>query len=68
MILQLTIHYMVPVYTIIQGYGRLNMHLDYEKHPILENRQRRLNIIYYLNDRMERRMEWCDGIMGCRYD
>jgi len=29
--------------------GRLNMHLDYEKHPIL-NKQRRLNIIMYLND------------------
>tara|TARA_B100000795_G_scaffold268474_1_gene255501 strand:- start:1107 stop:1922 length:816 start_codon:yes stop_codon:yes gene_type:complete len=31
-------------------YGRLNMHLDYEKHPLLENKQRRLNIIFYLND------------------
>jgi len=30
--------------------GRLNMHLDYEKHPIKENRQRRLNIIFYLNN------------------
>lgn len=29
--------------------GRLLMHLDYEKHPILENKQRRLNIILYLN-------------------
>jgi hypothetical protein len=29
--------------------GRLNMHLDYEKHPII-NKQRRLNIIMYLND------------------
>jgi Rps23 Pro-64 3,4-dihydroxylase Tpa1-like proline 4-hydroxylase len=29
--------------------GRLNMHLDYEKHPIT-NKQRRLNIILYLND------------------
>lgn len=37
-------------------YGRLNMHLDYEKHPILENRQRRLNIIYYLNN--EWKEEW----------
>ena len=31
-------------------YGRLNMHLDYEKHPIKENMQRRLNIIVYLNN------------------
>jgi len=30
--------------------GRLNMHLDYEKHPIKKNRQRRLNIIFYLNE------------------
>jgi len=30
-------------------YGRLNIHLDYEKHPIT-NKQRRLNIILYLND------------------
>jgi Rps23 Pro-64 3,4-dihydroxylase Tpa1-like proline 4-hydroxylase len=30
-------------------YGRLNMHLDYEIHPI-SNKQRRLNIILYLND------------------
>lgn len=29
-------------------YGRLNMHLDYEKHPKLKNRQRRLNIILFL--------------------
>lgn len=28
--------------------GRLNMHLDYEKHPI-SNKQRRLNIILYLS-------------------
>ena len=29
--------------------GRLNIHLDYEKHPILQNMQRRLNIIIYIN-------------------
>jgi len=29
-------------------YGRLNMHLDYEKHPIT-SKERRLNIILYLN-------------------
>ena len=29
--------------------GRLHMHLDYEKHPILENKQRYLNIILYLS-------------------
>ena len=36
-------------------YGRLNMHLDYEKHPIT-NKQRRLNIILYLNDDWQQ--EW----------
>ena len=29
-------------------FGRLNLHLDYEKHPILYNKERRLNIILYL--------------------
>ena len=29
-------------------YGRLNMHLDYEKHPRMENKERRLNIILFL--------------------
>ena len=29
--------------------GRLSVHLDYEKHPILENKQRKINIILYLN-------------------
>lgn len=28
--------------------GRLNIHLDYEKHPLLENKERRLNIILFL--------------------
>lgn len=28
--------------------GILHMHLDYEKHPILENKQRYLNVILYL--------------------
>ena len=35
--------------------GRLGIHLDYEKHPIL-NKQRRLNIILYLNK--EWKEEW----------
>lgn len=30
-------------------YGRLNMHLDYEKHPKINNKERRLNIILFLN-------------------
>lgn len=34
-------------------YGRLNMHLDYEKHPYI-NKQRRLNIIYFINDVWEK--------------
>jgi 3,5-epimerase/4-reductase len=29
--------------------GRLNMHLDYEKHPRFENKQRRINIILYMS-------------------
>ena len=29
-------------------HGRLNLHLDYEKHPILCNKQRRVNIILFL--------------------
>jgi len=34
--------------------GRLHMHLDYEKHPLLEHKQRYLNIILYLSK------EWDD--------
>lgn len=30
-------------------YGRLNMHLDYEKHIILKNKQRRINIILFMS-------------------
>ena len=30
-------------------YGRLNIHLDYEKHPLLKDKQRKLNIIFYIN-------------------
>jgi hypothetical protein len=30
-------------------YGRLNIHLDYESHPKLENKERKINIIYFLN-------------------
>jgi hypothetical protein len=30
-------------------HGRLGLHLDYEKHPTLENKERRLNIILYLS-------------------
>lgn len=37
-------------------YGRLNLHLDYEKHPKLLNKERRLNIILYLNK--EWKPEW----------
>ena len=40
---------------IYPKYGRLNMHLDYEKHPIL-NKQRRLNVIYYVNN--DWKSEW----------
>ena len=37
-------------------YGRNNIHLDYEKHPILENKERRLNIILYLTKNWKK--EW----------
>lgn len=37
-------------------YGRLNMHLDYEKHPIIENKERRINIILFLSK--EWKKEW----------
>jgi len=30
-------------------YGRLNVHLDYERHPILEDKERRLNLILFVN-------------------
>jgi|TARA_R110000803_G_scaffold156666_1_gene221239 hypothetical protein len=36
--------------------GRLHLHLDYEKHPKLENKERRLNVILYLNK--EWKHEW----------
>ena len=36
--------------------GRLAMHLDYEKHPTLKNKQRRLNVILYANT--EWKEEW----------
>lgn len=35
--------------------SKLNMHLDYEKHPLI-NKQRRLNIIIYINDNWKE--EW----------
>jgi len=35
---------------ILPNNGRLHLHLDYEKHPILDNLQRYLNIILYLSE------------------
>lgn len=32
-------------------YGRLGLHLDYEKHPLLPNKQRQINIILYLSQK-----------------
>ena len=51
-------------------YGRLNMHLDYEKHPILENKQRKLNIIIYLNNEWKKDWEgatelWNNDMSNC---
>jgi Rps23 Pro-64 3,4-dihydroxylase Tpa1-like proline 4-hydroxylase len=39
-------------------YGRLNIHLDYEKHPIT-NKERRLNIILFLSKNWKK--EWNGG-------
>jgi Rps23 Pro-64 3,4-dihydroxylase Tpa1-like proline 4-hydroxylase len=52
--------------------GRLNLHLDYEKHPILENKQRRLNIILYLNKNWNSEWNgatelWNDKVSECIY-
>lgn len=37
-------------------YGRLNIHLDYEKHPI-SGKERRLNVIFFLSKNWQQ--EWC---------
>lgn len=51
--------------------GRLHMHLDYEKHPILENKQRYLNIILYLNEDWNESWGghtelWDENMMECK--
>lgn len=38
--------------------GRLGLHLDYEKHPHLQEKERRLNIIFFLNK------EWSSSWKG----
>jgi hypothetical protein len=50
--------------------GRLNMHLDYEKHPIT-NKQRRLNIIYYISDDWKKEWNgdtqlWDSNMQNCK--
>jgi Rps23 Pro-64 3,4-dihydroxylase Tpa1-like proline 4-hydroxylase len=50
--------------------GRLNLHLDYEKHPLLENKERRLNLILYLNKEWKREWNgetelWNDDVTEC---
>lgn len=52
--------------------GRLNMHLDYEKHPILKDKQRRLNIIFYLNNEWSEEWNgatelWDENMNNCIY-
>ena len=52
-------------------YGRLNIHLDYEKHPILENKGRRLNIILYLSKDWKNEWNgatelWDENISECK--
>lgn len=51
--------------------GRLHMHLDYEKHPILENKQRYLNVILYLTKDWKEEWGghtelWNENITECR--
>lgn len=50
--------------------GRLNMHLDYEKHPI-SKKQRRLNIIYYISDDWKKEWNgdtqlWDNNMQNCK--
>ena len=49
--------------------GRLNMHLDYEKHPYI-NKQRRLNVIYYVNKEWDKKWNgdtqlWDKNMKNC---
>ena len=51
--------------------GRLHLHLDYEKHPILKDKERRLNIILYLtkdwDDKWNGNTElWNKDVSECR--
>lgn len=52
-------------------YGRLNIHLDYEKHPYLINKQRRLNIILFLNKKWHKSWNgdnqlWNNDVTQCQ--
>jgi len=56
--------------SVMPRHGRLNIHLDYEKHPVLINKERRLNVILYLNkewhDKWNGRTElWDTNISKC---
>ena len=51
--------------------GRLNMHLDYEKHPILKNKERRLNIILFMTKEWKNEWHgdnqlWDDELTECK--
>jgi len=53
-------------------FGRLNLHLDYEKHPILEKKQRRINIILYLSKNWKPEWNgmtelWNEDVTECIY-
>lgn len=52
-------------------YGRLNIHLDYEKHPYLQNKQRRLNVILFLNKKWDKSWNgdnqlWNEDVTQCQ--
>jgi len=52
--------------------GRLNLHLDYEKHPILQNKERRCNLILYLNKNWDSKWNgstefWDEKVSKCIY-
>jgi len=53
-------------------YGMLNMHLDYDKHPLLKNKQRKLNLILYLNEEWKKQWNgdtqlWNKNMTECIY-
>ena len=46
-------------------HGRLMMHLDYEKHPVLVDKQRRINIILYLSKDWDPKWNGATELWSC---